>query len=218
MAKTATRLEKILTRLEKLYRKQKPVGPTDAYEMVLYRNAGYPQSDERCTKGFEALKKGIGLRPEEILAVPHKKLAEVVRAGGDDAGVACDAAEGNCADREQGFQRRFERRLETAATGGEEGAEEVSDHFRCGRGENSAVHQDGSGGGPAFKLPPRSTAAGIWDRAEKLGGKLSRGPGGGPHRIAGRLRCLFTCISAAEAPWGRAVQGHAATMRGVSCL
>lgn len=82
MAKTATRLEKILTRLEKLYGKQKPVGPTDAYEMVLYRNAGYPQSDERCMKGFEALKTGIGLRPEEILAAPHKKLAEVLRAGG----------------------------------------------------------------------------------------------------------------------------------------
>ncbi|MBZ5552766.1 MAG: hypothetical protein LAO21_08615 [Acidobacteriia bacterium] len=82
MAKRPTSLEKILNRLEKLYGSQSPVGPTDAYEMVLYRNAGYPQSDERCTKGFEALKKAIGLRPDEILEVPHKRLAEVMRAGG----------------------------------------------------------------------------------------------------------------------------------------
>lgn len=82
MAKVVTRLEKILKRLEKLYGKQKPVGPTDAYEMVLYRNAGYPQSDERCAKGFEALKNEIGLRPREILGTPDRKLAEVMRAGG----------------------------------------------------------------------------------------------------------------------------------------
>lgn len=82
MAKKATRLEQILRRLEKFYGKQRPVGPTDAYEMVLYRNSGYPQSDERCTKGFEALKKEIGLQPEKILGTPDKKLAEVMRAGG----------------------------------------------------------------------------------------------------------------------------------------
>ncbi|MGB7622409.1 MAG: hypothetical protein WBN92_08685 [Terriglobia bacterium] len=82
MAKKATRLEKILKRLEQLYGTQTPIGPTDAYEMVLYRNAGYPQSDDRSTKGFEALKKEIGLQPEEILGVPHKRLAEVMRAGG----------------------------------------------------------------------------------------------------------------------------------------
>lgn len=82
MAKRATRLEKILNRLEELYGKQSPIGPTDAYEMVVYRNAGYPQSDERCTKGFEVLKKEIGLRPEEILGVPRTRLVEVMRAGG----------------------------------------------------------------------------------------------------------------------------------------
>jgi endonuclease III len=82
MAKKATRLEKILNRLEGHYGTQSLFGPTDAYEMVLYRNAGYPQSDERCTKGFEALKKEIGLRTEEILGVPHTKLVDVMRAGG----------------------------------------------------------------------------------------------------------------------------------------
>jgi len=77
-----TRLGKILKRLEKFYGKQKPVGPTDAYEMVIYRNSGYPQSDARCGNGFEALKREIGLRPEEILAAPDARLAEVMRAGG----------------------------------------------------------------------------------------------------------------------------------------
>ena len=82
MAKMATRLEGILKRLEKCYGKQKPVGPRRAYEMVIYRNAGYPQSDERCARGFEALKKEVGLRPEEILAASDVRLAEVMRAGG----------------------------------------------------------------------------------------------------------------------------------------
>ncbi len=80
--KKATRLEKILVRLEEFYGAQQPRGPTDVYEMLLYRNAGYPPSDERCAKGFEALMEKIGLRPKEILRAPDKQLAEVMKSGG----------------------------------------------------------------------------------------------------------------------------------------
>ena len=77
-----TRLSKILDRLEKHYGRPKPPHPTDPYEMLLYRNAGYPQSDERCDKGFAALKKEIGLAPEKILAAPDARLCEAARHGG----------------------------------------------------------------------------------------------------------------------------------------
>lgn len=79
MAKSASRLAKILDRLERFYGEQAPSGPRTAYEMVLHRNCGYPQSDERCDKGYAALKKGIGLAPKEILAASDAKLREVMR-------------------------------------------------------------------------------------------------------------------------------------------
>jgi endonuclease-3 len=77
-----TRLAKLLDRLEKFHGKPKRPRPEDPYEMVLHRNCGYPQSDDRCDKGFLALKQKVGLRPAEILATPETKLAEVMRAGG----------------------------------------------------------------------------------------------------------------------------------------
>jgi endonuclease-3 len=73
----------LLDRLEKFYGKPAGnLGPTDPYEMVLHRNAGYPQSDVNCDKGFQALKKSIGISPEKILAASPAKLAEALRAGG----------------------------------------------------------------------------------------------------------------------------------------
>jgi endonuclease-3 len=82
MAKIKTRMARVLDRLEKFYGKPKPPKLTDAYEMVLHRNAGYPQSDVNCDKGFAALKKEIGLKPADILAVPVERLREALRAGG----------------------------------------------------------------------------------------------------------------------------------------
>ena len=74
-----TRLAAILDALEKFYGPPKPPHPTDPYEMLLHRNCGYPQSDERCDKGFRALKKEIGLAPQDILDAPDAKLREVMR-------------------------------------------------------------------------------------------------------------------------------------------
>lgn len=82
-----TKLGRILSRLEKFYGAPKPPksilpvlsGRADPYEMILYANCGYPATDASCTKGFEALKKEVGLRPEQILAAPESKLLEVAR-------------------------------------------------------------------------------------------------------------------------------------------
>jgi endonuclease III len=72
-------LPAIFNRLEKFYGKPKPPHPTDPYEMLLHRNCGYPQSEERCDQGFRALKKEIGLAPQEILDTPDVKLREIMR-------------------------------------------------------------------------------------------------------------------------------------------
>jgi hypothetical protein len=61
MTKPPTKLARILDGLEKLYGKPKRPHPTDAYEMVLHRTCGYPQSDALCAKGFQALEKEIGV-------------------------------------------------------------------------------------------------------------------------------------------------------------
>lgn len=72
-------LPAIFNRLEKFYGKPALPKPTDPYEMLLHRNCGYPQSDERCDKGFHALKKEIGLAPQKILDASDAKLREVMR-------------------------------------------------------------------------------------------------------------------------------------------
>jgi endonuclease III len=82
MAVIASNLARLLNRLEKFYGKPKPPHPTDPYEMILYMNCGYPATDASCAKAFDALKRSVGLRVDDILATPNQKLAEVMRLGG----------------------------------------------------------------------------------------------------------------------------------------
>ena len=80
----------VLRRLERFYGKPKPPksilpslsGRADPYQMILYTNCGYPSTDRACTRGFEALKKEVGLRPDDILGAPDKKLTEVLQGTG----------------------------------------------------------------------------------------------------------------------------------------
>lgn len=82
MIRSAANLEEVLDVLEKLYRPQQPAGPTDPYEAIVYLNCGYPASDGTCSKGFDALKREIGVQPEKILAAPKAKLTKLMRLGG----------------------------------------------------------------------------------------------------------------------------------------
>jgi endonuclease III len=90
MPHPTTKLACILNRSEKFYGKPKPpqailrslTAKADPYEMILYANCGYPATDEACTRGFEALKKAVGLRPQQILAAPESELLEVARGCG----------------------------------------------------------------------------------------------------------------------------------------
>jgi hypothetical protein len=76
------KLKKILDALERTYGKQLAAGPSHPYEMIVYLNCGYPASDASCTKGFDALKREVGLSPSQILAAPKEKLTKLMRLGG----------------------------------------------------------------------------------------------------------------------------------------
>src|SRR5438270_14099502 len=73
------KLAQILETLEELYGPQKLAGPTDPYEMIVFLNCGYPASDGKCAKGFEALKREVGVQPNKLLAVSKTKLAKLIR-------------------------------------------------------------------------------------------------------------------------------------------
>ena len=75
-------VNEVLDLLEQMYGPQRPVGPTDPFEMIVYLNCGYPASDASCLKGFDALKREVGLNPREILAAPKSKLVRLLRLGG----------------------------------------------------------------------------------------------------------------------------------------
>lgn len=82
MSKPKADLAQIVTALERVYGAQTPCGPSDPYQMVVYLNCGYPATDVSCSKGYEALKREAGLKPEQLLAVPKAKLTRLMRTGG----------------------------------------------------------------------------------------------------------------------------------------
>jgi endonuclease III len=73
------KLTQILDLLEELYGPQKLAGPTDPYEMIVFLNCGYPASDAKCTKGFDVLKREVGVQKKKLLAAPKAKLAKLMR-------------------------------------------------------------------------------------------------------------------------------------------
>lgn len=82
MTGDAAKFARLLDRLEKFYGKPKPPYPTDPYEMILYINCAYPATETACAKSFEALKKSVGVKVDDILAASKEKLAEVTKVGG----------------------------------------------------------------------------------------------------------------------------------------
>jgi endonuclease-3 len=82
MARSQASVAQVLDALEHHYGRQKAAGPTDPYEMILFLNCGYPATDVSCQKGFSALKRKIGLAPDEILAASAAALVPLMRLGG----------------------------------------------------------------------------------------------------------------------------------------
>lgn len=75
----ASKLGQILEILEQTYGPQKLAGPADPYEMIVFLNCGYPASDGACKKGFDTLKREVGVEPKRLLAAAKTKLSKVMR-------------------------------------------------------------------------------------------------------------------------------------------
>ena len=72
----------LLDRLEAHYGKLTPHWPTDPYEFLVWWHCGYPQSDDRCAKGWAALTAKTAIDPKSILSANPALLAAALKAGG----------------------------------------------------------------------------------------------------------------------------------------
>jgi endonuclease-3 len=77
-----SRLGQIVAALEKHYGRLPAPRVTDPFEMILYESAAYLVDDERRDRVWAALKKQVGVRPREILAVSAAHLGAVIKDGG----------------------------------------------------------------------------------------------------------------------------------------
>ncbi|HYA25729.1 MAG TPA: hypothetical protein VEF05_16310 [Terriglobales bacterium] len=68
--------------LEQFYGRPKPPKITDPFEMILWENVAYLVDDERRAAAFDALRKGIGTKPQQILQAADQELVAVTKIGG----------------------------------------------------------------------------------------------------------------------------------------
>lgn len=73
---------KMLETLEEFYGAQEAAWPADPYLYLVWLHCGYPASEDRCAKGWEALEKTIGLEPRRILDAPVRSLVKALKPGG----------------------------------------------------------------------------------------------------------------------------------------
>jgi endonuclease-3 len=72
----------ILEQLEAFYGIQEPCWPTDPYLFLVWWHCGYPASDAACAKGWESLKKSVGVAPLELLDASPAELTKAITPGG----------------------------------------------------------------------------------------------------------------------------------------
>jgi endonuclease-3 len=72
----------ILDRLEAFYGVLEPNWPTDPYLFLVWWHCGYPASDAACGKGWEALRKEVGVEPQQLLKAPVAQLTKALKPGG----------------------------------------------------------------------------------------------------------------------------------------
>jgi endonuclease-3 len=82
VAKKNLRIPELLRRLEFTYGKQRVSWPTDPYLFLVWWHCGYPASDKACAKGWQSLKREVGVDPDPILAASNANLARALRPGG----------------------------------------------------------------------------------------------------------------------------------------
>jgi endonuclease-3 len=80
--KPAISIPAILDRLEGVYGEQHAAWPVEPYDFLVWWHCGYPASDDRCAKGWNAVSEKIGTSPQELLKVSTPKLVAALAAGG----------------------------------------------------------------------------------------------------------------------------------------
>jgi endonuclease III len=75
-------LHEVFGRLEQVYGAPQPPELTDPLDLVLWENVAYLVDDERRKATWDALCLHVGTRPQDLLAAPEERLAEVIRGGG----------------------------------------------------------------------------------------------------------------------------------------
>jgi endonuclease-3 len=77
-----TPLPRLLDALESFHGPQKPKWPTDPYRFLIWWHCGYPQSEDRCAKGWDSLTREIGVEPDQLLSANPQKLGLALKPGG----------------------------------------------------------------------------------------------------------------------------------------
>jgi endonuclease III len=75
-------LASILDTLESFYGRQAVDWPTDPCQFLIWWHCGYPPSEERCNRGWEALTAAVGGSAAELAAARSATLARALKAGG----------------------------------------------------------------------------------------------------------------------------------------
>ena len=78
----ALTLTQVIARLSKFYGPPAPPPVTDPFEQVLWESVAYLADDEKRAAAFSALRKTVGLTPQDILKAKPEKLLAVTRMGG----------------------------------------------------------------------------------------------------------------------------------------
>lgn len=75
-------IPELLDTLEKFYGRQEPCWPVDPYGFIVWWQCGYPASDMTCTKGWDKLKREVGIEPRKLLAATTRQVASALKPGG----------------------------------------------------------------------------------------------------------------------------------------
>lgn len=75
-------LTQLLDRLEAFYGCPAPTWPADPYLFMVWWHCGYPASDASCAKGWDSLRRRIGVEPDRLLSANPTKLAVALKPGG----------------------------------------------------------------------------------------------------------------------------------------
>jgi len=82
MRRARLTIPELLDKLEKFYGKREACWPLDPYEFIVWWNCGYPASDAACAKGWDKLRREVGIELHKLLEASPARLASALKPGG----------------------------------------------------------------------------------------------------------------------------------------